>query len=436
MRTMKKRVYFFFLGVALMALLISSAFAANTTTTINVWTGFPELEPFYKWAGTEFTKTHPGVNVQVLSTSLREFEQKLTASIPTGTGPEVFDVGPYIAIKLIDAGLLPQNPKDIDSYLKSGAWSNFSVKYVTVKGKTYGIPLMNGSRAALFYNKAMFKEAGLDPNRPPKTFAELMTYAKKLTKYDSKGNVVRSGLSLRISGGGSGLTEKFRFVLHNAGGDLIVPTKNGKWKNGLDNQAGRNALKYYIDAIHKYKVDDPKVKHDSDAFVTETTAMFLRESWVIGEVKSKNPNLDYGVAPMPSWKRSDTLAQPWAVYMSQEGSKSKDVRDYIKFITSEDASGKLIELSGWIPERKFNSAALVKATPQYELFVNPPKTLGFYSDPVMPAFDEIQTKVTDKLVELFLNSKLVDNAAGISKAVKEIGGLVDSILKQNNAYGK
>ncbi len=430
---MKRKLVFVNLVLALLVF-VSLPVLANTT--INVWTGFPELEPFYKWAGNEFTKTHPGVNIQVLSTSLREFEQKLTASIPTGTGPEVFDVGPYIAIKLIDAGLLPANPKDIDSYLKSGAWSKFSVQYVTIKGKTYGVPLMNGSRAALFYNKKMFKEAGLNPSKPPQTLDELMQAARKLTKYDNTGKIVRSGLSLRISGGGSGLTEKFRFILHNAGGDLIVPTKDGKWRNGLDNKAGQDALKFYMDALYKYKIDDPQVKHDSDAFVTESTAMFLRESWVIGEVKSKNPNLDYGVAPMPRGKRADTLAQPWSVYMSNEGAKSKDVRDFLKFLTSEQAAPKLIELSGWIPERNFNSQALVKEVPQYEIFVNPPKSIGFYADPVIPAFDEIQTKVADKLVEDFLDRKLADNPDGIKKAVHDIAELVDTILKRYNAYGR
>ncbi len=425
-----------FAASLVMALFLLIAATVSANNTINVWTGFPELESFYKWAGAEYSKAHPGVTVQVLSTSLREFEQKLTASMPTGTGPEVFDAGPYIAIKLVDGGLLPANPKDIDAYLKSGAWSKFAVNYSTIRGKTYGIPLMNGSRAALFYNKTMFKEAGLDPNNPPKTFPELMQAAKKLTKYEN-GKVVRSGLSLRISGGGSGLTEKFRFVLHNAGGDLIVPAGNGKWKNGLDNQAGRNALQFYIDALYKYKIDDPQVKHDSDAFVTGTTAMFMRESWVIGEVKSKNPKLDYGVVPMPAWKRHDTLAQPWSVYMSMEGSKSKEVRDFIKFLTSEQAASKLIELSGWIPERiQFDSDELLKQNPQYQIFIDPPKEVGFYADPVIPVFDEIQTKVADKLVETFLNSKLVDNPQGIKNATKQIGDLVDSILKRNGAYGK
>ena len=418
-----------------LVLLVVMAFPA-LAKTINVWTGFPELEPYYKWAGAEFAKTHPGVKVEVLSTSLREFEQKLVTSIPTGTGPEVFDVGPYIAIKLIDAGLLPANPPEIDSYLKSGAWSQFSIDYVTIGGKTYGLPMMNGSRAALFYNKDMFKEAGLDPNKPPKNLTELMEMARKLTKYDQAGNVVRSGLSLRISGGGSGLTEKFRFILNNAGADLIVPTANGKWKNGLNNAAGEEALRFYIDALYKYKVDAPEVRHDSDAFVTNMTAMFCRESWVIGEIKAKNPGLNYGVAPMPAGNRNETLAQPWSIYMSMDGAKSKEVREFMKFLTSAEAAPKLIELSGWIPERQFDYGYLVKETPQYEVFVNPPAELGFYADPVIPAFDEVQTKVADELMEAFLNKNLVDNPKGIAKAIDDIADLVDSILKRNNVYGK
>ncbi len=429
---MKRLMSIFTVVLVLLAVMVGPALAK----TINVWTGFPELEPYYKWAGQAFAEIYPDVKVEVLSTSLREFEQKLVTSIPTGTGPEIFDVGPYIAIKLIDAGLLPANPEDLDSYLKGGAWSQFAIDYVTIDGKTYGLPLMNGSRAALFYNKDMFEEAGLDPDKPPTNLTELMEMAKKLTKYDQSGNVVRSGLSLRISGGGSGLTEKFRFILNNAGADLIVPTGGGKWKNGLNNEGGAEALRFYIDALHKYKVDAPEVRHDSDAFVTDVTAMFMRESWVIGEVKAKNPGMSYGVAPMPAGERYETLAQPWSIYMSMEGAKSKEVREFMKFLTSAEAAPQLIELSGWIPERDFDYGYLLEETPQYEVFVHPPAELGFYTDPVIPVFDEVQTKVADELMEVFLDSSLVDNPEGIAKAVDRIADLIDSILKRNNAYGE
>jgi multiple sugar transport system substrate-binding protein len=323
--------------------------------TLNVWTGYPELEPFYEWAGKEFAKTHPGVDVRVLSTSLREYEQKLVTSIPAGVGPDIFDISMMVGSRFIDAKLIPPNSAEIDAYLKSGAWHDFSVDYVTRDGKTYGVPLLNGSRAALYYNKDMFEEAGLDPNQPPETFAELMEYAKKLTKYDEKGAIVRSGLSLRITGGGSGLTEKFGFVLYNAGGDVIVPTADGKWKNGLDSEAGCRALQFYIDAIHKYRVDAPEVRHDAEAFVTEHTAMFLRESWVIEEIKSKNPSLNYGTAAMPGWVRRATLTQPWPIFLSAAGAKSKEAQEFLVFLTGRDAIMEFTHALAILPGQRMRS---------------------------------------------------------------------------------
>ena len=50
----------------------------------------------------------------------------------------------------------------------------------------------------------------------------MMDDAKKLVKIDASGKMIRSGMSLRLSGQGSGIAEKFRFVLEPAGGSLIV----------------------------------------------------------------------------------------------------------------------------------------------------------------------------------------------------------------------
>ena len=66
-------------------------------------------------------------------------------------------------------------------------------------GKTWGIPFQR-STILLYWNKALFKEAGLDPNRPPADWTEMADYAKKLTRRDSAGNVVQWGLQIPSSG--------------------------------------------------------------------------------------------------------------------------------------------------------------------------------------------------------------------------------------------
>ena len=78
----------------------------------------------------------------------------------------------------------------------------------------------------MFYNKANFSEAGLARRRRPSP--ELIDAAKKLAKFDASGKMTRSGISLRLSGQGSGIAEKFRFILEPAGGSLIVETASGK----------------------------------------------------------------------------------------------------------------------------------------------------------------------------------------------------------------
>ena len=61
-------------------------------------------------------------------------------------------------------------------------------------GKTWGIPFQR-STIVLYWNKEAFKEAGLDPNKPPATWAEQVEYAQKLTKRDAGGNVTQWGVA-------------------------------------------------------------------------------------------------------------------------------------------------------------------------------------------------------------------------------------------------
>ena len=87
-------------GAGLAATAGRSAKAAETT--LSVWTGYPELVPWYQAVGEAYAKAKPGIKVTVFSTTLREHEQKLAAAMPTGTGPDLFDVGQILSITLIE----------------------------------------------------------------------------------------------------------------------------------------------------------------------------------------------------------------------------------------------------------------------------------------------------------------------------------------------
>ena len=65
-------------------------------------------------------------------------------------------------------------------------------KEAIYQGKVYAIPNTTDDRF-LFYNRTMFRRAGLDPDRPPRTWSELLDYAKKLTIADKNGAIKQIG---------------------------------------------------------------------------------------------------------------------------------------------------------------------------------------------------------------------------------------------------
>jgi multiple sugar transport system substrate-binding protein len=410
--------------------------SARAATALTLWTGYPELVPYYKAVAEAYAGSNPGFSLEVLSTTLREAEQKLAAALPTGTGPDIFDAGTAVSIKFITAGLLEPNPPAIDQYMKSGAWDDFTVNFLSVDGKTYGLPLLEG-RAAMYYNKAMLAEAGLAG--PPSTFPELMDAAVKLTRRDADGKMTRSGISMRLSGQGSGICEKFRFVLEPAGGSLLVPAGNGKWHSGFDNEAGRGALQFYVDVVQKEKVDDPRVPHDAQAFVTGATAMLFREAWVIGEVREKAPNLEFGVAPIPAWTaggQKKAIVQPWPIYVSSQSENQEPAWDFLQFLTNVENAFLLTKMSGWSSRRKgVDWSPLLAEIPQFETFVSPPADVVPFVDPVLPVFDEIQTRIAERLPGLYVDPDLNGNPDKVAAAIHELAELADGILKQADLYG-
>jgi len=405
-----------------------AAAPSDKPVTISIWGGFPEMEPFYKYAAEQYKKDHPNVTVEIVTTSLREFEQKLSATIPADTAADLIEISMYANQKFIEAGLIPELPANVKAFTEEkGRYTDFILKTNTFKGKRYGLPLFMG-RTALYWNKTMFKEAGLDG--PPTTFAQMAEYAKKLAKYDANGVLTRSGHSLRLFGQGSGVAEKFWFVLYPMGG-TIVEEVNGKYKAGYNNDAGRKALKFYIDAIWKDKWDSLEIKHDTEAFQLGLTAMYFRESNVIGTLAKQAPNLEYDTAPVPKDVRWGRITNPVFLYVTR-GSKNADVAwDFALFMVKPEMQAWMLDNVGWFPVRQdIDLTASLNKKPAFKAFVMKDPGYDEYGYPVIGPFDEIATKLAERLVAAYANKSLLDNPDGIAKVLDDAAKETNDILKK------
>lgn len=193
----------------------------------------------------------------------------------------------------------------------------------------------------LQYRKDLFREAGLDPERPPRNWDELYEYAKKLT-IPEKGQY---GMAM-FAGPHAGWW--FVDLLWSAGGEAVKQDENGNWRAVFNDEAALTALKFYQKLGRGKWTRNGKTYRGVAYRDTDYSKLWQlgRIGMVFGYMNDQmlanvNPNL-IGIAPIPvgpSGKRGNELNCAMMGINSQI--KDKRVRDaaweYIKFWGSEEA---------------------------------------------------------------------------------------------------
>jgi ABC-type glycerol-3-phosphate transport system substrate-binding protein len=141
---------------------------------------------FKKWV-TDFNKVHPDITIERLDKKGTEYATFYQTQVVAGTAPDIIDVQGALWLEYASKGGLV----DLTDYLKRDQDYTKRIYPEILKGwvyngRSYGVPLYI-SKTLLFYNKLMFKEAGLTD--PPKSFEQLLEYARKMTKGEKSGLV-------------------------------------------------------------------------------------------------------------------------------------------------------------------------------------------------------------------------------------------------------
>lgn len=181
-----KRLFTLTAGAAFAAATVLGATAANAQKKISILTwNIPYFEPGINQWKEMFKKIHPDVTVEWLDKKGTEFSTFYQTQVVAGTAPDIIDVQGGLWLEYASQGGLV----DLTPYLKrdkaytDGLYPEVLANWV-FEGKNYGVPFYI-SKTLLFYNKLMFKEAGI--SGPPTTFDELMDDAYKMTKGEKSG---------------------------------------------------------------------------------------------------------------------------------------------------------------------------------------------------------------------------------------------------------
>jgi len=277
------------------ALLMSGAAIAAEKQIVNYWSrhGSSDVAIMQEMAR-EFNTANPDIEVKLqFLTWGGAYYGKVRSSILAGNPPELFDVAAYAPPMFYD---------NVESFSKEelakigikladfvpAAWE--AIKY---KGRYYGtvnaiLPL------GLYYNTDMFKEAGLDPNKPPTNLDEFLAYAKKLTKdTDGDGKIDQWGFMLRNNFVPTPWI--WESILVQSGGSILDESLS---KAAFNSKEGRDALNLMLDFSRKYKIAPPTLSDTTTAFVAKKVAMVVNGPWNIAGYKGK---MAFGTAPMPQF---------------------------------------------------------------------------------------------------------------------------------------
>jgi sn-glycerol 3-phosphate transport system substrate-binding protein len=303
---------------------------------------------------------------------------KLKAGLQSKDTPAVmqlYDIGTRLMVDL--KVITPvQQFVDKENYDISDLEPNV-LAYYTVDGQLASMPF-NSSTPMLYYNKDMFKAAGLDPEKPPRTFAEVQEYARKLTQKDGSGNVTVSGISISIYGW-------FFEQLLAASGGMYVNNNNGR--DGLATEATFNspegvAVLEWWKAMYDEGLMGNYGRKNADvrtAFYAGQTAMFIDSTAVLrGAIDTVGGKFEIGTAflPRPNEEALDkfgTVIGGGSLWIISDRPEEEQACawEFIKFQASPAEQAYWHTMSGYFPIRKaaYNETLATEWRAKYPQFV-------------------------------------------------------------------
>jgi sn-glycerol 3-phosphate transport system substrate-binding protein len=300
----------------------------------------------------EFGKAHPDITVKPVYTgSYQDSIVKAMTAAKAGNAPDVAILLSTDMFTLIDDDLI-EPYEAIATSESDRAWiKSFFPAFMENSqggGHTWGIPFQR-STIVQYWNKDAFKAAGLDPEKAPTSWDEMVAFGKKLTRRDASGAVTQWGLEIPSSG--------FPYWLFQA-----LTTQNGAI---LANQDGTKvayndpkvveAAQFFADLSQKYEVM-PKGIIDWGTtpkdFFEGKTAMMWTTTGNLTNVRT-NAKFAFGVAAMPSKARGGSPTGGGNIYIFKSGDKARQAAalEFARFLSAPERAADWGIATGYVATR-------------------------------------------------------------------------------------
>lgn len=274
-------------------LAVSGALAKTKITYWAIWGGYEQkaVEQVVKW----FNESQNKIEVEYVR--VPDYRQKLLASIAAGDVPDAAflwsnDVSDFV----YRDGLVPLDEFMAVSDVSRDKFANALIDLCTINGKVYALPTLPWTYA-LYYNKGILRETGLDPERPPRTIQELDAMVKKLVIVGADGRLERLGMTP--------WTIWERWQWSGLFGGRLYDGKNHKvtltdpknveafgWLSSYSKKWGVTQLQTFQGGFGSFF-------SETYPFWARKTVFDIQGTWMGKYIKNNAPDLEWGIAPPP-----------------------------------------------------------------------------------------------------------------------------------------
>jgi len=341
---------------------------AQPKTTISLWYPAGDVAagpatPLHDPALFQPFEAANNVKVDLVGLDYDTMEQKMFAAAAAGNIADIIFIDGSWVSGFLKEGLL----EGVDPARARQWLADVSPEAATIsnygKGAMWGYPQMGFDVYGLTWNKEQFKEAGLDPNRGPQTWAELREDCKKLARRDASGTLTRVGFAIRHVGNPHGIVDKWAWALWGAGADLVDDPdtlRGGKVK--FNNQAGRTALNLMLNMLNVDKCTSLNFPDPRAAFLKGIASMQISETVSIRARQPKEaPTMPWGTGwgmePPPAattGSKPVTLLGGWLFSVPKSAKNKAMAWKAIEWLNSEANDYAMAAKYGMTPRYKRN----------------------------------------------------------------------------------
>ena len=380
-------------------------------------------------AAEKFSEKYPHVRIEFEGLPYNDQREKVLITVGAERGPDIVMVdciwlGEFASNNiLIDLtsriSAVPGLRDDyIESFQQSSKWN----------GIEYGLWLWTDVRM-LSYNKDLFRAAGLDPNKPPATWAELRDYAKKLT------NPATGVWGYAFPAFSTDHTaDRWYPFLYMAGGQIL---SDDYTRAAFNSEAGVQALQLLVDLMRNDKVSPTDLlgiseSDVSNGFFTEKYAMQIKvgEFWADFRDKGGLTFDEYknkiGVAPLPVPPGGSiaTGSGGWLAAITRDSKHPDLAFEYITMVVETYNMTEFLIKQGAIPTRKSMLALedrFLSAVPYFNVAAEVLPHTQFR--PPIPEYSQISSEIVFA-IQSALTGRAAPKAA-LDLAAQRVNAILD-----------